>query len=127
MKFTIEISGKTKTVEITRINGQWNYAIDGAALEADAAEIAPGVYSILAGGKSFEVRVEPGTGSLRIHVARLEYSATVRDPRAWRRARGGSLESEGRQQVVAPMPGKIIRVLVKAGDSLEAGQGVAVV
>jgi biotin carboxyl carrier protein len=37
------------------------------------------------------------------------------------------MEAEGRQQIVAPMPGKIVRVLVKAGDRVEAGQGLLVV
>ena len=61
------------------------------------------------------------------HVAGREFSVAVRDPREWQRKRGGSVASEGRQQVLAPMPGKIVRVLVKAGDTIEAGQGILVV
>jgi len=51
----------------------------------------------------------------------------VLDPRAWRGKRGGVLEAEGRQQIIAPMPGKVVRLLVKAGDAVEAGQGLLVV
>ena len=127
MKFTIELDGSKRTVELTRVNGRFNCRIDGAALEADAIEIAPDLYSILIGGESFEVRVEPMQGSLRVYVAGQEYSATFHDSRAWLRKRGGALEFEGRQQVAAPMPGKIVRVLVKAGETIEAGQGLVVV
>ena len=49
------------------------------------------------------------------------------DPRSWRGRRQGALEVEGRQEIVAPMPGKVIRLLVAAGDAVEAGQGLLVV
>ena len=105
--------------------------MDGKALEADAVELAPGIYSVLMDGKSLEVRVEPRAETaaigLRLTVGGREYSAEVRDPRQWRRHRGVAAEAEGRQQVLAPMPGKIIRVLVKAGDSVEMKQGLLVV
>jgi len=51
----------------------------------------------------------------------------VADPRAWRGRRHGTVEAEGRQAIAAPMPGKVIRLLVKAGDKVQAGQGVLVV
>ncbi|HWQ03049.1 MAG TPA: biotin/lipoyl-containing protein, partial [Candidatus Nitrosotenuis sp.] len=41
--------------------------------------------------------------------------------------RGGALEAEGRQEILAPMPGKVVRVLVKSGDAVEAGHGLLVV
>ena len=47
--------------------------------------------------------------------------------RAWRGRRHGAVEAEGRQQIVAPMPGKVVRLLVKTGDKVEAGQGLLVV
>jgi biotin carboxyl carrier protein len=50
----------------------------------------------------------------------------VVDPRAVRR-RGEGASVEGRQTLKAAMPGKVVRVLVREGDSVEAGQGVVVV
>jgi biotin carboxyl carrier protein len=100
--------------------------LDGKLIEADVVEVAPGIYSILLGTESFEVRVEERGGGLVVHTGRNNWTAKVTDPRQWRR-RGGTLEVEGRQQVVAPMPGKVVRVLAKAGDAVEAGQGLLVV
>jgi len=37
------------------------------------------------------------------------------------------IESEGSQRVIAPMPGKVVRVLVKVGDAIEVGNGILVV
>ena len=56
-----------------------------------------------------------------------EFATEVVDPRTWRCRRHGVLEAEGRQQVLAPMPGKVVRLLVKVGDKVEAGQGLLVV
>jgi biotin carboxyl carrier protein len=133
MKVEIEFAGKTRTVEVEsdasdggrrgRVRGK----IDGRAIEADAVEVTPGVYSILIDSASFEVRVEPHAGALGVTVAGQEYQATIRDPRQWRRRRGAGFETEGRQQVVAPMPGKVVRVLAKAGQTVETGQGILVI
>jgi len=73
------------------------------------------------------VRVESFGAELRAITAGRDFSVAIQDERGWRRNRGGSLEAEGRQQVLAPMPGKIVRVLVSAGDSVRAGQGLLVV
>lgn len=127
MKLTIELAGKSRLVELTRGDQGTACSIDGAAMQADIAKIGPGTYSILIGGRSLEVRVEPHAQSLVVSVAGREYSVKVHDPREWRGKRAGALQSEGRQQVLAPMPGKVIRILAKAGEKIEAGQGVVVV
>jgi len=129
MKLHIEFDGKMRAVELTRAGsgGRWRCVIDGREIEADAVEINPGVFSILIGGGAFEARVEPFAGKLRVHVDGKEYLAVIQDPRRWRRGDGVAAESQGRQQVIAPMPGKIVRVLVKSGEEVEAGQGIVVV
>ncbi|MGH9773651.1 MAG: acetyl-CoA carboxylase biotin carboxyl carrier protein subunit [Candidatus Acidiferrales bacterium] len=42
------------------------------------------------------------------------------------RDRARTLETKGRRQVIAPMPGKIVSILIKQGDTVEAGQGLFV-
>jgi biotin carboxyl carrier protein len=129
MKTRIELGGKAREVDFVRIDaaGGWQCAVDGREFTADAVETAPGVFSILIGGEAFEARVEPVAGALRVHTGGTEYVAAVHDPRRWRRGGGSAIESQGRQQVLAPMPGKIVRLLAKAGDAIEAGQGIVVV
>jgi biotin carboxyl carrier protein len=129
MKFHIEFDGRMREVELNGAGsgGRRRYVIDGREIEADAAEINPGVFSILIGAQVFEARVEPFAGKLRVHVDGKEYAAMVHDPRRWRRGDGVAAETQGRQQVIAPMPGKVVRVLVKPGEEVEAGQGIVVV
>ena len=128
MKYEVRIAGKTRTVELHRDGARWLIALDGVETNADAAEIAPGIFSILLNGESHEVRVAPNPdGSLTLQDGPNEFKAEVADPRAWRGRKHGAVEAEGRQQIIAPMPGKVIRLLVKPGDQVEAGQGLLVV
>ncbi len=94
----------------------------------DVVEAAPGVLSVLLGGQSFTVRVVHHRGAWRVHMRGADAIATVEDPRRWTgRLRGGGAGLAGRQEVTAPMSGKVVRVLVEVNQEVEAGQGVAVV
>jgi biotin carboxyl carrier protein len=131
MRLEVQIGGRKRELEIAREGSQVRARVDGRALEADAVEVAEGVYSILLGGQAFEVRVQPDESAeagrrLRVHAGGYEFAAQIADPRR-RRGRGGAVEAEGQQQVSAPMPGKVVRVLVGAGDDVAAGQGLVVV
>jgi biotin carboxyl carrier protein len=126
VKLEIQIGGRKRAVSIERRGARLVCRLDGRELAADAVEVAPGVYSILLAGQSFEVRVEPRYGRLAVHVAGRELLAEVVDPRRWRRA-GAAVELAGSQQVAAPMPGKVVRLLVKRGDAVEANQALLVI
>ena len=102
-------------------------AIDGRRVEADVAQVSPGIYSVLIGGRSLEVTAEQAAGAMLARVNGQEFQVEIADPRSWRRARGAGLELEGRQQLLAPMPGKIVRVLVAPGQQVESGQGLLVI
>ncbi len=114
-------------VDVTSDGNRIRAQMGGRIIEGDAVQVATDTYSILIGGHSFEVRIEQAHGGLRVHAGEREFTVEIDDPRAWRRRRGGALEAEGRQEVVAPMPGKVVRVLAKQGDDVEAGQGLFVV
>ncbi|MGH9592886.1 MAG: biotin/lipoyl-containing protein [Bryobacteraceae bacterium] len=126
-------SGKGKAeprmMDVTREGSRVTAAFAGGILEADAVEVAPGVYSVLLRNRSFEVRVEPGArpGSLRVCSGNREIKVEIADPRAWRGRHGGVLEAEGRQEIAAPMPGKIVRILARQGGKVEAGEGLFVI
>ena len=89
---------------------------------ADIRQVEPGVYSVVAGGRSYQARVD---GSV-VSIAGRSFRVEVLDPRRWDRERNHQ-EAEGRQNITAVMPGKVVRVLVAQGDQVEAGQGLIVV
>jgi biotin carboxyl carrier protein len=132
MKLEVQLASssgeKTRIVELQREAAGWRITLDGQPVTVDAAEIAPKTLSLLLDGQCFEFSVTPLTdGKLKLQTGTQEFTAEVIDPRVWSGRRHGHVEAEGRQQIVAPMPGKIVRLLVKAGDHVEAGQGLLVV
>lgn len=125
MRLDIRINGAKRRVEFDLARRE--VVIDGRKVVADAVEIAPAVLSILLDGRSFEVTVEQSGDGLTLRTAGREFQMEIADPRSWRGGRAGSIELEGRQEVAAPMPGKIVRVLVTPGERVEAGQGLLVI
>jgi len=136
MKFPLTIDGQEHTLEVTQ-EKPLVCRFDGAQLEAEAAEIGPGIYSLLIGGKSFHARIapiparageitSPDANLYEVQIDGVSYTIALHDPRRWRGGRG-TLVREGRQQITAPMPGRVVRLLVAEGRQVEAGQGVVVV
>lgn len=101
-----------------------------APLEADWAEVTPGTYSILVNGRSYDVRLEKATGSsgalYAAHVGGRTYQLELRDPRRARQS-GGAGARDGPLDILAPMPGKIVRVLAAAGAEVQQGESLLVI
>src|ERR1700730_9984662 len=99
MKFSVSISGRIRVVELTREANRWWMAVDGLAIDADAAEIAPNIFSILINGQSHEVRVtpQPGNGTLTLQTAHQEFIAQVIARRAWQERHPRPSEADRRQ------------------------------
>jgi len=123
----IQLGDKKRLVEISRVDGRLAFAIDGRQVEADAAEVAPGIFSILIGGQSLEARVESQGPLLSVSVGGRKYAGAIQDPRRLRHGGQGGMEAEGQKQVIAPMPGKVIRVLVTAGEAVGVNKGLVVI
>ncbi len=111
---------------------KWQVAVDSRTIEIDSeqlsavTEVEPGVYSVLLDGASYEIRLVETLQGLSAEVGGRRFAVEVRDPRDTGRGARASIGS-GRQKVAAPMPGKVVRVLVKVGDSVDVGQGLVVV
>jgi biotin carboxyl carrier protein len=123
---TLAVSIEGRPAELTLEGTHFRYKReDGETIEREFSLQAagPGVYSVLIESRSYQVhRLSAGEVSVNGRVLAVE----VFDPREMRAlARGGV--GEGRQNVAAPMPGKVVRLLVQAGDNVEAGQGLVVV
>lgn len=132
MKFEVLLASpsgtRTCVVDLERVADGWRILLDGQPVDADAVEVAPNTLSILLRGESHEIRIAPLADSrLNIQTGVREFSAEVTDPRSWRGRRLPHVEVQGRQQITAPMAGKVVRLLVKSGDHVEAGKGLLVV
>jgi biotin carboxyl carrier protein len=140
MKFQARIHRGSKTLEHEAeltphetANGVRRFRIDSQTAEAHCEEITPGVYSLLVNGRSYEAYISkrpgdaPGLADPYVVVVGLRrYLVELRDPRRWRR-RESSIEAEGPQEIVAPMPGTIVKILVTEGQEVTRNQGLLVI
>ena len=85
-------------------------------------EVEPGVFLVIAQGKVQEARVDGTT----VTVNGTRFTDLQTDPRKWNPGAAAG-QSQGRATIKAPMPGKVVRVLVQQNDAVEAGQGLVVV
>ena len=126
MTYDVSIDGKSHRLELSRIDDRWSCRVDGREIEVDAILARPDVLSLRIGNKAYEVKCERVGGELHLWVGRVRFATEIRDPRSLR-GRSRAVDENGPRKLTAPMPGKIVRVLAKQGDDVEAGAGVLVV
>jgi biotin carboxyl carrier protein len=126
MLYNVTINGKDYRLELNRAEGRWSCRLDGREIDVDAVVVRPGVLSLRIGNAAFEIKSERVDNELRLSVGSVSLVAEVRDPRSLR-GRTRASDDHGPKKLTAPMPGKVVRVLVKEQSEVEAGAGVIVV
>jgi acetyl/propionyl-CoA carboxylase alpha subunit len=135
MKFQFDIADRERIVEIQRQSDVYRIEVDGRSCLVDAVRVADDTWSLIVSDEaigrviSAEAVVVPynGNGSMSVYIDGLPISVSLRGGLG-RRARGEShAHGAGPQRVTAPMPGKVVRVLVKSGDEVHPRQGLVVV
>ncbi len=120
-----------KEILLERLDdGRMHALIDGVDHVVEVTRLEGGGWWLLCEGRSWLVDVDRGrTDELIVEVAGLSAEVRLFDPRledlakAARRPRTAA----GPEDVCAPMPGKVVKVLVKPGDDVTATQGLVVV
>jgi len=126
MLYDVTIDGKNHRLDLNHAEGQWSCRLDGRDFEVDPILARPDVLSLRIGNRAYEIKLERVAGDLHLWVGSTRFAAEIRDPRSLRgRSRAG--DDHGPKKIVAPMPGKVVRLLVGEGVEVEAGAGIAVV
>jgi biotin carboxyl carrier protein len=126
MLYDVTIDGKKYGLDLNLADGRWSCRLDGREIEVDAVLARPNVLSLRIGNLAFEIKSERVANDLHLWVGSTRFAAEVRDPRSLR-GRMRAADDRGPKKVVAPMPGKVVRLLVQEGDEVEMGAGLAVV
>jgi biotin carboxyl carrier protein len=109
-------------------SGRYVLTIDGARHVVDAVPLDHGAVSLLIDGRSYDVELEEVGDEVQVLVNGQLLVVDVADERALRlRAGAAGFTVTGRVTLTAPMPGKVVRVLVAPGAVVTEGQGLLVV
>ena len=126
MKYEAEIDGRDIAVEIEDRNGRLIARLGQRSYEVEVIRPEAGVYLLLVGDQVFEARAwTDQTDVIRVSLRGQVYDARIVDRKHRRTAAEHQLE--GQVRLMAPMPGKVVRLLLRQGDKVGAGQGVVVV
>ncbi|MFU8842245.1 MAG: biotin/lipoyl-containing protein [Bacteroidales bacterium] len=130
MALEIGIDGKTVSVELLGKDGDIHkVAIDGKVFEVDLVEVEKGVYSMLYKNKSYNVELTPGKEpkTYTINTLYNAYEVKILDAEA-KYLEARKLDELSEEVVISsPMPGKVVKILVKKGDRVKAGDTVVIV
>jgi biotin carboxyl carrier protein len=128
MKLEVVINGRGAMLQLDQTRFEYQQVgqvPDLPSLKKDYSiePSGPGIFSILIEGRSYQATIlAPGIIQVNDHIFDVE----IFDPRELR-ARSTAGASHGRQSIAAPMPGKVVRLLVSPGDHVAPGQGLIVV
>ena len=126
MKYEAKIDGRQINIELEERDGRVTAEIDQRAYDLQVVRPDKDAYLIFNGDQVIEARIwsaEPGL--LRVEIGNRTFSASIIDRK--HRQVSAEHDNEGRRHLIAPMPGKVVRVLLNSGDEVIAGQGVVVV
>jgi biotin carboxyl carrier protein len=136
MQYEVEVGGRLRHVVVTRAGDGFAVAVDGRTRHVDVARIDAHTLSLIVDSvcpentrRSYEVTIapDPAGGPLTVRIGSTPVSTTLNGRRRWGRRSEAATAGSGPQRLVAPMPGKVVRVLVKAGDAVAVRQPVVVV
>ena len=116
-------------MDIEHLGGtQYRLTVHDKAYTVDALTLDHGAVSLLVDGTSYPVEFEENGDEVGVLVRGQVSRVDVADERRLRlRSASAGFTAEGKQVISAPMPGKVVKVLVKVGDEVKEGQGLVVV
>ena len=130
MQYEVEVNGRPRQVALHRADGRLSVTVDGRRWDVDAVRVGARTLSLIVGpGTSYEVSVAPdaATGLLDVRVGATSFAVALNARRRRGRQDGRDSDRSGPQRIVAPMPGRIVRVAVAPGETVRARQTVVVI
>ena len=130
MKLRAVINDYQTDIQIADEGGRVFAEIDGRRYELDVHESGPHGYLLISNGQVFDCRVEgrPESGKpIAVIVGTTHCAITLTDPKRLSSAASASAHGDDAALIIAPMPGKVVRILAAVGSQVEVGAGIIVV
>jgi biotin carboxyl carrier protein len=134
VQYEVQVNGRLRQVTVNRRDERFVVTIDGHQWVIDAARVGTHVLSLLlddagpgtVASREVSIASDPVSGQFIVGLGSLPLQVSLDARRKWGR-KGDGAAATGPQRIVAPMPGKIVRVLAKPGDVVQPRQAVVVV
>lgn len=127
-KYVIEVDGEEVAVTLSDTGTALTATVGDRVYELESLPAGRDALSLKLGTGSRTAWVAGSQDHYRVRLGRVALEATVRSEREWHLERTGGLSARGGAQgaLKSPMPGKVLKLLVAAGDVVEPGQPLAI-
>jgi biotin carboxyl carrier protein len=122
-----EAGSNPRRLELKKNESGWSCRIDGRAFKVDAIIPRQDILSLIIDGGCYEIKREQTATELYLWVGTTRFVVELRDPRSLRSRQRTARNEKGPIKILAPMPGRVVRVLITENHEVEAGQGLLVV
>ncbi len=129
MGYEIKVEDSTSNIELISRDGNiMEISVDNRTYKVDIVEVEKGVYSLLYDGISYNIELITKDNK-SYHATTLYNSFDIDVIDAETRYKNSRKKSEDDDHafISTPMPGKVVKVLVKEGDRVKGGETVIVV
>ena len=125
----VEINGRVRQIAVARDADGFSVTVDGRVFQVSAARVDAYTSSLIVDGRAYEITIAPdaASGQLMVRVGATPVLVSLNGRRRGAKGEGVHHAAAGPQRVVAPMPGKIVRVLVESGKWVRAREALVVV
>ena len=127
MKLKAIVNNQEHELNVTIDGARVKADIDGRVYDLELREPEPGSYLFLRNAEVHECRVSKGHDGFAVSLHGQNYAVTIIDPKRLRSGQDAHGHHHGLAEIAAPMPGKVERVLIDAGATVEKGSGLVVV
>ena len=138
MTLNLKIGGQSRRVELPQdlatalasgvsVAGPQTCTVDGETIHADVRMLAPGVLSLLIGGRSYRCILDEGPVGRAVLAQGHRFPYAPDDPRSLRSQRGATADDGRPRPIKSPMPGRVASILVAVGDTVAAQQGILMI
>jgi biotin carboxyl carrier protein len=122
LRYVLEYAGTVREAQVERTDeGLYSVTIDGESTLVDARLVEQSVLSMIADGICREVHFTRERGAYTLLIGGEHYAVAARNRRVRDAFALGEVASVGRQAMTAPMPARVVRVAVRSGDTVKAG------
>ena len=130
MKVKAQIEDREQELIVKLDEGRVAAEIGGRVYDLEVRQPSPDSYLFFLGAHVYECRVSARATSkdvFDVDIRGRSYTVTIVDPKRLRSGQNSDRHHHGVAEIRAPMPGKVVRVQIEAGASVEKGTGVVVV
>ena len=127
MELEFNIENKPHKLRIEFKDGQYRIGLDGKEYAVDSTVVSENCLSMLVDGKTYTVYFAETNGKKYVSVGGEQFCIEEAESEASAASRADATAVDEAPVAASPMPGKVVKILVKLGDEVEKGQGLVIV